>query len=81
LTATVTYLSREGLGYNIEVMVDPNPTSRCEIQGATTVPRKVNLRALEVMKKIATIHARMNPRPGKSSVELIREARAGAMYE
>ncbi len=81
MIAQVVYLSREGRGYNLEVNADPDPTTRCEVQGAMTQSRKVNGRALEVMRKIAAIHARMNPRPGTSSVELIREAREGAMYE
>ena len=45
------------------------------------VPPQPNQKALDVMKAIQAIHARMNPRIGRSSVEIIREAREGAMHD
>ena len=43
--------------------------------------KPVNQKALAVIKAIEAIHATMNPKPGLSSVEIIREAREGAMYD
>lgn len=52
-------------------------TNTTDAEPTRATPREPNYRALEVMKRIAEIHATMNPRPGKSSVELIREIRSG----
>jgi hypothetical protein len=40
-----------------------------------------NQKALDLIELIAAIHPKMDPRPGKSSVELVREAREGAMHD
>src|SRR5207249_193672 len=81
MTGAIVYLSREGRGYNIEVNANPNRLSRCEVEGAMVRTANVNRKALAVMNAIESIHATMSPRAGKSSVELVREAREGAMYE
>jgi hypothetical protein len=57
----------------------PNQDSS-EIPAASTPPKEPNHKALEVMKAIEAIHATMNPKPGRSCVEIIREGREGAMY-
>lgn len=70
----------EGVGYNY--FFGLGDRYDYEINGVPH-PRLVpseSARLIEVMRKIAEIHKTMNPKPGRSAVEIVREGREGAMY-
>jgi len=64
-------------GDALDVALHPLPHGGIE----NGVPRRPNRAMLEAMRRAEEIQRGMNPKPGRDSAEIIREGRAGAMWD